>query len=217
MKPRARLRRTADSINALSIRERALLLLVALAVIFLAWEITTMRPLGERQEQAQRQLEDVRDRVARLTASIQRLATERAHDPNAELRERQDMLESEISNLQARISDLQGGIAAPRESIAVLAGLLAEETGIRVIDLENLRAEPLEDHAGNEVAGIYVHRVRVVLETDFEGVRSYLERITALPDGVFWDTLVLEVPRWPTNRVELMLYSLAFTDNWLGV
>lgn len=217
MKFTARLRRTADTVNALSIRERALLMLVAFALIFLAWDMTVMRPLSERQEQVQRQLEEVRERVATLTSSIQRLAAERSTDPNAELNARHVRLESEVAALQERISDLHGGIAAPRDSIAVLAGLLAEQSGVSLIALENLPAEPLRGQTDVPVPGIFVHRVRIVLETDFDGAGAYLERAADLPAGVFWESMTLDVPEWPINRVELMLYSLTFTDNWLGV
>ena len=217
MSPTARLRRIGDTVNALSIRERALLMLVVFAVIFLAWDMTVMRPLTERQEQVQQRLEEVRNRVSTLTASIQQLATERTVDPNAELRARQDTLTGEIDEFQSRISELHGGIAAPRESIGILAGLLAERSGITVRTLENLPAEPLRGADGEPVPGIYIHRVRVVLESDFAGIGNYLERIAELPTGVFWESMALDVPEWPTNRVELVLYSLAFSDNWLGV
>ncbi len=217
MSAMARIRRLGDTVNALSIRERALLLLVVFAVIFLIWDMTVMRPLTERQEQVQQRLEEVRQRVSALTTSIQQLATERAVDPNAELRARHATLNEEIDELQSRISRLHGGIAASRESIGILAGLLADRSGITVQSLENLPAEPLRSTAGEPVPGIYVHRVRVVLESDFAGVGEYLERVAELPTGVFWESMTLDVPEWPANRVELVLYSLAFSDTWLGV
>ena len=217
MKAMDRLRQIGDTVNALSIRERALLLLVVFAIIFLAWDMILMRPLTERQEQVQQRLEEVRERVSSLTTSIQRMAAGRAVDPNVELRARQEALTDEIDQLQARISELHGGIAAPRESIGILAGLLAQRSGITVRTLENLPAEPLRGTAGEPVPGIYVHRVRVVLESEFAGVGEYLERVAELPAGVFWESMTLDVPEWPVNRVELVLYNLAFSDAWLGI
>ncbi len=217
MRPMDKIRQVGDTVNGLSIRERGLLLLVVFAVIFLIWDMSMMRPLTERQEQVQHRLEEVRERVSGLTTSIQQLATERSVDPNIELRVRQETLTDEINQLQARISELHGGIAEPRESIGILAGLLAERSGITVRTLENLPAEPLRGTGGEPVPGIYVHRVRVVLESDFAGVGAYLERVAELPSGVFWESMTLDVPEWPANRVELVLYNLAFSDTWLGV
>ncbi|MFW5927548.1 MAG: hypothetical protein ACOCSR_05795, partial [Wenzhouxiangella sp.] len=99
----------------------------------------------------------------------------------------------------------------------VLARLLAERPGVDVVALENMPAENLDGEAGNPVPGVYIHRVRLVIESDFGAVADYLDQIRALPEGVYWESLQLEVPGWPLNRVELILYSLAFADNWLEV
>lgn len=214
---KARMRKLAERINALSLRERALLLLAVFAVVFLIWDLAAMQPIRDRQEQVREQLTEVRDRVANLTRSIQQLATERTRDPNAELEARREQLETDIAALQQQLEEVHGGIAGPRQSIGVLAGLLAEQVGVDLIKLENLPVDPLYTNTDRPVPGIFVHRVRIVIETDFDGTGNYLDRIKQLPAGVFWESMRLNVPDWPTNRVELVLYSLAFDNNWLGV
>lgn len=214
---KARMRRLAERVNALSLRERALLLLAVFAVIFVLWDMTAMQPVSDRQELVKQQLETVRERVSALTTGIQRLATERARDPNAELEARRAVLENEIREMHQLLDTAHGGIAAPRQSIAVLAGLLGEQAGVSIVELENLPVQSLLGQTGRPVPGIFVHRVRIVIETDFDGVGSYLGRVNNLPPGVFWESMELTVPGWPVNRVELVLYSLTFDDNWLGV
>jgi MSHA biogenesis protein MshJ len=140
---RTRLYRLGEKINGFSLRERALLMLAAFAVIFLLWDVFAMRPITERQQHIQGQLNEVRDRVTTLTVSIQQLATERGRDPNAELTARRDQLETEIHALGRRLAEAHGGIATPRQSVAILAGLLAERSGVEVVELENLPVEPL--------------------------------------------------------------------------
>jgi MSHA biogenesis protein MshJ len=217
MTPRARLKQLSGRINALSLRERALLMLAVFAVIFLIWDLTTMQSLNQRQDQVRTELENVRDRVTNLTESLQRLANERASDPNRELVRERDALEDEIDTLEDRLAERHGGIARAEESVAVLAELLARRAGVSLVELENLPPGRLESAAGNPVPGLFVHRVRVVIETDFDGVRNYLERTSSLPQGVFWESLGVSITQWPTNRVELMLYSVTLDDRWLGV
>jgi len=214
---RARLKHLTGRINALSLRERALLMLAVFAVIFLIWDLTTMQSLNQRQEQVRTELQNVRDRVSNLTQSLQRLANERAVDPNRELLRERDALEEEIDVLEDQLAERHGGIARAEESVAVLAELLARRAGVSIVELENLPPARLESAAGNPVPGLFVHRVRVVIETDFAGVRNYLERTANLPRGVFWESLEVSNAQWPTNRVELMLYSVTLDDRWLGV
>lgn len=217
MSMRTRLRQTGERINALSLRERALLLLAVLAVVFLLWDLFAMQPVAERQSAVQERLEQTRERLDELNASIQRLATSRSSHPDRALEQRAASLESEIADLEQRLNDRFGGIATPQQSLGVLAGLLGERAGVTIVELENLPPESLESASGQAIPGIFIHQVRVVVETDFEGVRSYLDGITELPSGVFWKALDLSVPGWPVNRVELVLYSLALDEHWLGV
>ncbi|WP_376695295.1 hypothetical protein [Wenzhouxiangella sp. EGI_FJ10305] len=214
---RARLRKIAERVNALSLRERALLLLAACAVIFLIWDFSTMQPLGQRQEAVRTELQNVRERVSDLTRNLQQLAAERSHDPNRQLITERDALQSEIDELETRLAERHGGIASPEESVSVLAGLLARRAGVDIVELENIPPGRLESASGNPVPGLFVHRVRVVIESDFDGIRNYLDQTSGLPRGVFWESLELTVDQWPTNRIELILYSVTLDDRWLGV
>lgn len=214
---RARLRKVAERINGLSLRERALLLLAVFAIIFLVWDFSSMQPLGQRQETVRTELQNVRQRVADLTGNLQQLAAQRGRDPDRELAAERDALQAEIDSLEARLADRHGGIATSEESVSVLAALLARRAGVDIIELENLPPGRLESAAGNPVPGLFVHRVRLVIESDFEGIRGYLEQTADLPRGVFWESLELSIEQWPTNRIELMLYSVTLDERWLGV
>lgn len=214
---RGRLQRLGERINALSLRERALLLLAVLAVVFLVWDFAFLQPLGERRESVRNELQAVRERVQELTGNLQELAGSRSRDPNRELARERDSLAEEVRALETRLAERHAGVATPRESIAVLAGLLARRSGVEIVALENLEAERLMNSAGNPVPGLYVHRVRIIIESDFAGIGDYLQRTETLPKGVFWEALRLSVPDWPTNRVELTLFSISLNERWLGV
>lgn len=214
---RARTNKLIERTNSLSLRERALLMLAVFAIIFLLWDFSIMQQLGQRQEAVRAELENVRQRVDDLTRSLQELAGERARDPNRELVRETEALQAEVEALEARLAERHGGIASAEESVSVLAGLLGQRAGVDIIELENLPPGRLTGASGNPVPGLFVHRVRLVIESDFNGVREYLEATSQLPRGVFWESFDLTVEQWPTNRIELILYSVALDDRWLGV
>lgn len=214
---RARINKLTERINAFSLRERALLMLAVFAIIFLVWDFSTMQQLGQRQETVRAELQNVRQRVDDLTRSLQEMAGERARDPNRELLRESEALQAEVEALEMRLAERHGGIANAGESVSVLAGLLAKRAGVDIIELENLPPGRLTGASGNPVPGLFVHRVRVVIESDFEGIRNYLDATSDLPQGVFWESLDLTVEHWPTNRIELILYSVTLDDRWLGV
>ena len=217
MNLKARIDKLSERINGLNLRERALLLLAVLAVIFLIWDVVLMNPVRERQEHVRADLEQVRNQVSELSTGIQQLATARASDPNIELRARIESLEAETDALEDRLASSYGDIAEPRQALDTLSGLLSDRPGLDLVTLENRPVQTLGDDQGNPVPGVFVHRIRVVVETDHDGVRDYLALISGLPSGIFLESMRLDVPDWPTNRVELMLFSLTLDENWLGV
>lgn len=217
MSPRERIKALGERINGFTLRERGLLFLAVLAAVFLLWDLVAMSPINQRREVAQAQLEQVRDRVGNLNASIQAMVKNRQGDPNAELAARRDSLEREIAELETRINTLHSGVSSPDRAVRVLARLLADRADLTVVSLENLPSSPLLAGGSADDAGIFIHRVRLVVESDFDGILGYMALIENLPEGVYWESLKLEVPDWPTNRVEMVLYSLALNDGWLGI
>lgn len=214
---RKRVRGWEERINGLSLRERAMLMVAVLAIVFLFWDAVIMSPIRDRQQSAQEQLGQVRDRVAEVSQSIQVLARNRQGDPEAALRTRQTELRQRIGELEARLQTAHSGISSPRHTVDTLARLLADRPGLALVELENLAPTPLTSGSTANETGIWVHRVRLLVDTRFEGALDYLALIEALPEGVYWESLTLDVPDWPTNRVELILYSLALDDAWLGI
>lgn len=214
----ARAQALVERINGLSLRERGLLFLAILAGLFLIWDLAVMQPIDDRRESTQDQREQVRDRVTQLSHSIQELAAERGRDPDAELEARREELEQDIGQLERQIRELHGGVASPRRAVNVLAQLVADRPGLDVVELENLPPEPLlgAGLADGGSGGIFIHRVRLVVETDFDGVLEYMGLIEDLPEGVYWESVRLQVPAWPTNRVEMVLYSVALDEGWVG-
>ncbi len=214
---RQRIQQLGERINGLSLRERVLLMLASLAVIFLLWDAFLMNPVRERQSTVQAELEQIRGRVAQLTASIQNLATRPDRDADRALQGRIRALEDEIARLETDLEQQFAGAVRPQHAVDVLAGLLEGHAGLTVTALENLPPETLDDGDGTAVSGIYVHRIRVSVEGDHASLRDYLARIGRLPPGIFLESMHLSVPAWPVNRIDLVFYSLTLDDSWLGV
>lgn len=217
MNPMERLQGLAERINALSLRERGLLGLAVLAVVFLLWDLFFMSGLRARHERIQSQIEQVQGQVRALTESIQQTAVAGSDDPQAALEQQRSELAAEISRLESRLSDALGEVSTPAETRSMLAELLEEHPGLELITLENLPVDRLSTTDGEPIAGVFIHRVSVVIEGRHGTVRDYLDRVSELPGGVFLETLDLSVEQWPSNRVELVFYSLTLDDRWLGV
>lgn len=217
MKPMEKIVAIEERINALSLRERALLGIAALAVVFMLWDLLFMSGLRERHDRVQDQIEQVQSQVQNLTQTIQQTAVASADDPRADLERQRRALNEDIERLEARLAQDLGEVSTPAETRTMLSSLLAESPGLSLISLENLPVQLLEAADAQPIPGVFIHRIRVLVEGEHGVVRDYLERAANLPGGVYLESVDLLVEQWPVNRVELMFYSLALDDRWLGV
>lgn len=215
----ASLRQISQQLNQRSLRERIILLVTGLVIMLVLGDVLFLNPLRRERAETVAQLQQVAERQAQLAASVAELEKEARRDPNKELRQREQQLQTDINLLAERINTLHGGISNPRQSLTTLATLLANRSGLSLVALENLPAEALTggDDKHPIATGLYIHRVRLVLDSDFNGVLDYLRLVKDLPGGVYWESFELSVPEWPTNRAELILYTIAAGDAWLGV
>jgi len=229
----------AARVDALSLRERALLFLAVIAVLYLLWEQALMAPLERERRAAQAAIGQATARIAALDAEAAAIVRRHREDPNAPLRARERELRAAIAEVDARLAELTVGLIAPREMARVLEAVLARDAGLRLVRLENRgrrpllapRAqEPAEQGQEREAAGgpaaaaggegalprIWRHDVRLELEGSFLAALRYLKALERLDRRFFWDGVVVQVERYPKARVRIDVHTLSLEEGWIG-
>ncbi|MCG5495864.1 hypothetical protein [Ectothiorhodospira variabilis] len=209
-----------DRINASNLRERLLMAVLLGVILLLAWDWLVLQPQQDKRQTLRTELTQTQARLGELTQHMDQWRTDTEDSVHTvSLEVQRDALRQDVAQLEARLQTLHGGFASPREAVQVLAGILQDRPGVKVVELANQPPEPLNQGLDiwNGPSGIFVHRVRLVVEAEFDRVLDFMGLVEDLPEGVFWETLHLEVPEWPVNRVEMTLYGLSADESWLGL
>lgn len=215
---KARLEQIRDRINALSLRERVLVFLAVAAVVAFLWNALFMEPLATRQETAQEQVSNLRDRVANANDSIRQVIAARKEDPDAERRRRLAELEEELSQLDERLGAMTGDLVEPVRMAHVLEQILERQAGLQLISLKALAPRPLlEDEELENLGNIYRHGVRLELEGSYTHVLRYLRALEELDSDLYWGRLDINMERYPRNRIVLVVHTLSMREGWIGV
>ncbi|HKC52921.1 MAG TPA: type II secretion system protein GspM [Myxococcota bacterium] len=224
MKLRERGKLGLDWLDARTTRQRALLLGVALAVVLGLWNVVLMGPVSRARALAANDLPALASELPALTQRVTQLEAALRNDPDAAARERRSALTSERVQLDGRLAELTDGLIPPDEMAGALRELLRRETGVSLVKLEALPAEPLfvDDEAakpGEEKPrpAVFKHSVVIELHGSYLATLRYLQAIEALRWRFFWDSLDYEVDEYPNASVRLTLYSLSLREGWLGV
>lgn len=222
-----------EKIDALTIRERAMILLAVVAVMTFVWDIFLMSPLDSRQSQLKSQLEAERAKLSALNIQVRQSIVARNVDPNAANRERLAELQAELAELEEQVQDTATGMIAPARMPEVLRNVINRTSGLTLAQLKGLGVSPLietatvngadsgdmEPEAGAQhdagPANAFKHGLQLELQADYLTTLEYLRRLQALEWHFLWDRLEFQVEEYPDATATLRIYTLSLTRDWI--
>lgn len=210
-------------IDALSLRERGILFLVVVLILYLLWNALLMTPLETRQKAALSQITQLRDETARLDQEALAILKRHNQDPNATHRATLEQLQQASARLEQQLKKAISGLIEPQQMAKVLEQVLAKQQGLSFVRIENLGAEPLLSNAQEATAttpteaGIYKHSMRLEIKGNFAHTLAYLRTLESLPWHFRWDEIELTMLDYPTARVVITVHTLSLQKGWLGV
>jgi len=213
----------SDRYDALSLRERALVMAAVLGAVALLWDYRLMGPLDKSRALHRQQMEAVRHDITRLEAAVAEIAESSTAPPEVALREQAARLQADLRALDERLHGLTAGLIEPRQMTRVLEQVLARKSGLRLASLRTLPPEAImpesaaQPGAAPGAARIFKHGVELTLEGGYLDTLRFLEALEELEWRFFWDRIELAVVEHPRATVKLKLYTLSLQEGWIGV
>lgn len=208
---RQRWSRTADRIDALSLRERIFLFLCLAMVLVLAVDTLLLDPLTREQREQQGQLQRQRQDLQRLRDQINQLNALSQGDSELARRRREltQLSEALQSQSQALEQLRQGGGALPQLP-RLLGSLLQKHERLQLMRLDSA-ARPAAEMAGRLVApqGLQWQAVDLELRGDYLELMRYLAQLEQSLPELRWGPLQIQrEPQDGRNRMTVQMYVL---------
>ncbi len=227
----ARLQRLAAAIDAMSLRERAMLAVIMVLLLWAAWQGLLMAPLIAQRKALALRTETASTSVAALNRSIQALATQRSQDPLAQQRRQLERLHTQTRELDSQLAEATSSLIDPKQMGAVLEAILAKQPAVTVVGLSSLPAEsmqteteaamPLSPQTDVPVpraqARLFRHGLVLEVEGNYLDLLHFLQALDALPWEFIWSDLSLSVDEHARSHLRLTLHTLSLRRGWLGV
>jgi MSHA biogenesis protein MshJ len=213
------LKAVVERVDALSLRERAMVLAAVLAVMFMGADAWLLQPQSLQHDKLKKELERTSAETRALESAIHGLSGQQRHDPNAELQRQIEALKAEVARQDAQIGEKASGVVPPAEMPRLLEQALGGAEGLKLVSLKAQPASPLASAvkgAPAGAAGLYVHPVELVLEGGYLAALRYLEKLEAMPAGFYWDALQVQTLEYPQARISVRLHTLSQQAAWIG-
>ena len=227
---KARLEQLQVRIDAMSLRERALLFASLVALVFILWNTALVSPLEKKQQQVRQTIDSLQSQIANLDAQSQAILTRHNQDPNAPVRAHLAVVNRQLSRLDAQIEQTVKSLVPPRQMAKLLEAVLAQKTRLKLIKVESLGSRPLvtpkkddknkaggEDSGKTPEVGVYRHDLRLTFEGDYLATLDYLRALQEKHKAFFWDGLDIVMEKYPTAMVTITVHTLSLDKGWIGV
>jgi MSHA biogenesis protein MshJ len=221
-----KVRPLVERLDGFSLRERALIFSVGVALLYVAWQSLLMDPLTVRGKAAERHLADARQQMA-MSEQIRAVVV---HDPAVEAALRNGALAARLAALDSNLNSVAHGYVAPERMTELLRSLLSEQRGLTLVSLANLPVESLSPPSTSTPPsastppviapndrGPFLHPVEMVVEGDYGSVVVYLKALEALPWRIHWQRVELTAGDYPVNRVRIVIGALSLSRYWMSV
>lgn len=212
--------------DAMSQRERLLMLGIALTVIVSFLQFLMIDPLLVNQDRARSQTVTLKADMDELQQRATVLDAELAAGVNRVREQRAVALQQQVEKLDQRIEESLIAMIPPRLMTEVLEKVLLQDGDLKLLALENLPVqaivarEPAESGVKSiEGAedGLYRHSFVLTLSGNYPATVRYFEKLAELPWQFHWDGLRYQVQTYPEAVITLQVYTVSMSRDWIGV
>ena len=234
---KARWQSLAERVDAMSLRERALIFLAVAMVLIVLVNTMLIDPLLTRHKKLQQQIAQTQEKTSAMQRQIQTLVNSWNVDPDVALRARLAQLREQSERTGKTLEDIQSGLVPPQRMSVLLEDILKHNRSLRLVALKTLPVTVLgepDTAAAGKTPGkddkpaqaqkpatpeslVYKHGVEITLEGSYLDLLRYLTEIESLPWHMFWGKADLDVEKYPKVTLTLRLYTLSLDKAWLAL
>jgi MSHA biogenesis protein MshJ len=229
-------------IDALNLRERAMIFAAAALVLITVVNSALLEPQYAKQKQLSERIKQEQEKIAGIQAEIQQKVRLQAIDPDAATRLRLQALKQQSAQMQGAMRDVQKGLVSPDKMSELLESILKQNGKLRLVSLKTLpvtglndsvptesktagektpaaAASPAKDKQESQPAAGYVYRhgVEIMVQGGYLDMMNYMAALEAMPWQLFWGRAKLSVDEYPKATLTLTLFTLSLDKAWLNV
>jgi MSHA biogenesis protein MshJ len=211
-----------DRIDAMSLRERALIFITLLVALYFIAVNVIFGPISLEKDQLQKQINQKREEARVMEVQVQSVLSAGGQDPQLAKQKKIAALLENLKNMDVSLQKVTAGLVPPKEMARLVEQMLLKNRGLKVIKLESLPATPLLEKTGESGAKaaegtVYKHGMRIEFKGGYMDTLHYLKSLEALPWKVFWGQVALSAEKYPESKVNLLIYTLSTHQGWIGI
>ncbi|PSV37593.1 MSHA biogenesis protein MshJ [Photobacterium sp. GB-27] len=199
--------------SALSVREQWLIAITGWFGILFIGYMLIIEPQMVTLQTVKTALVDTKNDV--ITAQNQLIVANRKlqQDPDKAINQKLAQYQQEDKALQQALEAKIGSLITPVQMAGLLEQVLRHSSALK---LESMTSLPSSQLVSGDQQGYFVHPIRLTFKGRYFDVVNYLNKLEALPVKYYWRSLSYQVDKYPWAKVELEVYTLGESKDFIG-
>lgn len=198
---------------AMSLRERWLILLAGAALLLMPAYSLLLEPTWLAYQGQIARNQELATTIAQLQLENQGRQQALLLDPNQPVREQQQQLTQQLVQLDAQLKDQTLDLIPAERMPGLLEQMLASSGRLRLVSLTSLPPKPLLDDPEQNL--LFQHGIQLRLQGSYFEIFQYLRALEGLPEHFYWRRLNYQVEQYPQASIELELYTLSSSKEFI--
>jgi MSHA biogenesis protein MshJ len=225
------IQQTMEKIDSRVIRERVLIFLTLLALVFFLWDFLLQSRFDNERKAIELEAQQIISERQALEGRIGELTMALATDPAIVRKNEITQLNERITKVETQLSSLSQGLISASQLPKALEDVLQKTSAIDVLQVRTLPAselqlteekkEALPANAATAVAeagtGVYKHAVLIRVSGSYAQLLNLMTEIESLPWRFYWESLDYRVTEYPEAEIDIRVFTLSSEEGLLGV
>jgi MSHA biogenesis protein MshJ len=220
--------RYAALLNARNSRERALISVMVLVVVWSLLSALLLDPLLAKKKRLNQEANQQQMQMQKLQAQIEDVLSAGRADPDVATRARLASLSQKLEQNRAALQSVQQNLVPAEKMAHLLGDVLTQNRNLKLVSLKTLpvsgvlempadAAPPKTEEKKPAGPAIYKHGVEITVSGSYAELTQYLDTMEKLPWRMIWGKAEMRVEEYPLVTLTITLYTLSMDKTWLSV
>lgn len=209
----------AAKFDALSIRERSLVLITLLvAICYLWWYLFAMQQF-ENHKGLMQQNAAIEKEIQILDNTSQQIALRIKEGVNKPELEQLGLLREELERVKLELQQKTLELIEPEDMFELMQEMIFKDSRLKLIGLKRKEMKPAfkPDPDNEQQAEIFRHVLLMNFEGSYLDILNYIKRLEALEWKLIWDRISIKQQAYPAISVEIEISTLSDSQHWVGL
>lgn len=218
-----KLSQLTERFNALETRMRVLLALVAIALIYMLFDLFWFGSTEAKIKDVQTQIvaaQNQTDELVNMQKTLNNNVVEKRNDPKSQ---KIVMLEQQIQKIRTALTEKTVNLVPAEQMANVVKDIIDSSDDLKLqslikqqsVGLSSSNDKPNEPPQENSLQ-LYRHSVEIKLQGSYSSTYEFLKKLENMEKKVAFDNFEYKVDKYPNAEIKLFISTLSLNKEWIG-